>query len=242
MKNLKLYEDFATKDLPDFSEVLKGVSTFYAQDQDKISDPKRYVTSNRTYILNRAKNPEDKQQLFRKIIKHFKEEDYDYVSFPKTEGFDFDKAERALKSVNVAYEFGDGMNPAISLPVNKEGQKYFLLIAIENKETLFGLFQPNTSANLMLDYKGSGGNKSLKLLFYVNGEFHTGTFELDYVEPGNARFEEDPYAVYFSTQTSDGKEYEFSASIEPYEYRYNNGIDFTDYDYDLTEVTDKKTS
>lgn len=242
MKNLKLFEDFATKDLPDFSEVLKGVSTFYAQDQDKISDPKRYVTSNRTYILNRAKNPEDKQQLFKEIIKHFKEQHYDYVSFPKTEGFDFEKAERALKSVNVAYEFGDGMNPAISLPVNKEGQKYFFLISFENKETLFGLFQPASSTSFMIDYKPSGGNKSLKILFYLKGEFHTGTFELDYVEPGNARLEEDPYAVYYSTQTSDGKKYEFSTSIDFWEYEYQGRIELTDYDYDLTEVTDKKTS
>ena len=242
MKNLKLYEDFATKDLPDFAEVLKGVSTFYPQDQDKISDPKKYVTSNRTYILNRAKNPEDKQQLFKKIIKHFKEQDYEYVSNPKTEGFDFEKAERALKSVNVAYEFGDGMNPAISLPVNKEGQKYFFLIAFENKETLFGLFQPATSTNFMIDYKDLGRNKSLKIVFYDKGEFHTGTFELDNVEPGNARFEEDPYAVYYSTQTSDGKEYEFSTSIDPWGYEYEGRIDFTDYDYDLTEVTGKKTS
>jgi len=241
MKNLKLYEAFAAGNLPDFGDILKKIAAFFPQSQDEISDPKKYETNRGSRVLKNAKNSQSKPELFKEIIKLLKKEGYDYVSFPRTEGFDFERVERAYMGLNYTHEFGGGMNVAICIPVDNQGQKQHFLLEIENKQTLFVLFK-NPPVNFLIDYKGSDRNRTLELVFYVNGEFHTGTFELEEIIPGNLRFEESPSAIYYSTKSSDGKKYEFHTTIEHYSYEYDSIISFTDDYIDLIEVTDKKTS
>jgi hypothetical protein len=241
MKNLKLYENFASSDLPDFGDALKEISPLFPQYLDKISDPKKYDLTRLGYDLKVAKTQQSRYELFKEIIKILKNKGYDYDSFPKTKGFDFERVERAYGGLDLTYESGRGMNLAICFPVNNQGQKQYFLLDIEDGKTLFVLFKkPNDT--FLIDYKGSDRNRTLDLVFYVNGELHTGTFELDDVIPGNLRLEEDTYAVYYSTKSSDGKKYYFSTNIEYHAYEYDNVISIQNDNYILEEVTDKKTS
>lgn len=236
MKNIKLYEDFSPENLPDFGDVLNGISHFFPQSQDEISDPKEYVINRLTYSLKNTKNPKSKTELFKEIVKHLKKEGYDYVSFPRTEGFDFERVERAYLGLDYTHEFDKGMNNAICLPVNNQGQKHYFLLEIQNEKTLFILFKDSPTI-FLIDYKTSNQNKTLDLVFYVNGKLHTGTFELEEITPGDSHFEVDPVAIYYSTKSSDGKKYELSTPIDHDEYRSSDRIVFTNDYHDLTEVT-----
>lgn len=194
MKNIKLFENFQTREIPESKELINEINEFLGQGVD---------------ILHRnASLKDDLDELFLGFLDFFQSKNYDFTTYPDSMGVPLDqykKFSKALKSLYLPKKISSDLR-VFSIKCTHLGKEIFLLLFLDKiKGIIYVGYYDQFSVDMVFN-NFTAIKFPFDAIFFDHGDFVEVELTWDNFEEEGASFK--------SVKTSNGKSYTLLIALE----------------------------